>query len=336
MKKFLALAAAFAAFSAMAADTDVVMLDLSKATTALTFNEETGAWTGTFNEDDESIESQCFSFVKGAMADWNTWWGFTASNSADNARREDYLTFQYSNMAEGGIALNADGTVKTDDFGAPVSSAEMPYLVAYYSAFMAKRPVDITFNDGKTYDPQGVYVNLNSWAYYNVEEGDAATRAFNNGDKFTLTIHGVAADESEKTVDVELASYTDGNLTINRGWRYVDLTSLGTVNELYFTMTSTVSNAYGPLTPTYFCMDKLSVKPAANSGVEQVNALGAHAISYDRASHTVSVDGAGFAMVYDVAGAALMSSDQASFSIAHLPAGVYVVKAGNSSLKIAK
>ena len=129
MKKIFTLAILFAGLTANAADSNVITLDLAKATTALTFNAETGAWTGTYDDEETAIESQCFSFVKGSMSEYNTWWGFTASNSSDNTRKDDTLTFQFSNMAKGGIVLNEDGTVKTDDFGAPVVSAEVPYLV---------------------------------------------------------------------------------------------------------------------------------------------------------------------------------------------------------------
>lgn len=339
MKKFFTIVAAMAAFAANA-ESDVITLDLSKA--SLTFDAETGAWTDTYNDDVTSIDSQCFSFIHNSMSDFDTWWGFTASNSTDNQRKDNTLKFQFSNMAKGGIVLNEDGTVKTDDFGAPVTSADVPYLVGYYGQGFSERPTDMTFADGKAYEAVGVYVNLNSYPYYSIEYGDSFARAFTNNDKFTLTIHGVApqeseaTDESEKTVDVELASYTNGNLTINRGWRYVDLTSLGTVNELYFTMTSTDASGSYANTPTYFCLDKLMVKPSITTGVQQLSADNAAAISYNRDSKTVSVANAEFAIVYDVTGAALTSSDEANFSIAHLPAGVYVVKAGNSSLKIAK
>ena len=87
-------------------------------------------------------------------------------------------------------------------------------------------------------------------------------------------------------------------------------------------------------TPGYFCLDKLMVKEAATSGVE--TAMTDAVISYDRRSSTVSIDGAGFAMVCDVTGAMLMSGEKQTFDLSHLPAGVYIVKAGNSVVKIAK
>ncbi|MDE7458458.1 MAG: DUF4465 domain-containing protein, partial [Muribaculaceae bacterium] len=254
MKKFLTFPLSALCVLGLSAQDGVIMLDLSKSTTKLEFNDTTGAWTDTYNDDEESIESQCFSFVHSSMGEWATWWGFTASNSANNSFRDNFITYQFSNMAKGGIALNEDGTIKTDDFGAPVVSSEMPYLVGFYSPWMAARPVDMTFNTDKAYEAVGVYVNLNSYTYYAVQDGDSFARAFNNGDNFTLTIHGVCPDGTENEVNVELASYDNGNLTINRGWRYVDLTELGEINELYFTLKSTDTGAYGDNTPLYFCL----------------------------------------------------------------------------------
>lgn len=77
------------------AQSDIVVLDLTKATTTLNFDAENGAWTGTYDDDAESIDSQCFSFVHNSMGDYNTWWGFTASNSANNVRQDDTLKFQF-------------------------------------------------------------------------------------------------------------------------------------------------------------------------------------------------------------------------------------------------
>lgn len=269
------------------------------------------------------------------MGDYNTWWGFTASNSADNSRPENTLTQQWSNMALGGIVLDSEGKVSTDKFGAPVTSATVPYMVAFYNAYFSSRPCDMVFTDGKAYQAVGVYVNLNSYPYYSIEYGDSFARAFTNGDNFKLIIHGVAPDESERTVEVTLAEYTNGNLTINRGWRYVDLTPLGEVNELYFTMESTDSGDYGMNTPGYFCLDKLMVKPATSSSVNAV-ATDSNAISYDRASATVTLRGRNYAAVYDTAGHQVMSADSNSFSIAGLPAGVYIIRTQGGSLKIAR
>ncbi len=136
-------------------------------------------------------------------------------------------------------------------------------------------------------------------------------------------------------MEVVLGSYENGDLTATRGWKYVDLTSLGTVNELYFTMSSTDVGSWGDNTPEYFCLDKLMVKESDNSGIQSVRA-DSTTINYDRASHTVYISGAEFAMVCDITGTMLMSGETTSFDLSQLPAGVYIVKAGNNSIKITK
>lgn len=338
MKKFfLCIAVTLTAMAAKAAD-NVIILDLTKSTTPLEFNATNGSWTGTYSDDDESIESQVFSFFHGSMSDWATWWGFTASNSADNTRPENTLTHQWSNMAAGGIVLDENGEIKFDSFGAPEVSSKVPYIVGFVMPTMSARPGDLTFNTGKFYEPVGVYVNLNSYAYYSMVWGDSFARAFTNGDKFTLTIHGVGANESEKTVDVTLGSCSNGDLTLTRGWKYVDLTSLGAVNELYFTLSSTDSGAYGMNTPAYFCLDKLMVKEASNvnSTIADITDDKGDNILYDRDTHTISLRKEGFAIIYNTAGNMVGSFDSQSHSIEPLPRGVYIVKSGNSSLKVVR
>lgn len=335
MKKSLMAVSLIATLATANAQQSTILLDLSKAVTPLTFNEENGSWTGTYDDDETSIDSQVFEFVHSSMGEWQTWWGFTASNSTDNTRKTDDLKYQWSNMARGGIALNDDGSIKTDGFGSPVTSADMPYLVAYYSPYMGKRPLAMTFAGGASYRPVGTYVNLNTYTYYALTDGAAPARAFNNGDKLELTFHGVAPDESEQEVSVTLASYTNGCLTVNRGWQYVDLTALGSVNEIYFTMTTTDTGAYGANTPLYFCMDKLAVNPDESSAVASVRS-DMPAIAYDRRSATVTVSDNSFAALYDVSGAMMMSTDSGAMDVSALPAGIYIVRSGNAALKIAR
>lgn len=333
-KQLILIASAIIGCSAANADGDMVILDLTKATTPLEFNATNGSWTKTYDDNATTIDSQCFSFIHGALGEYQTWWGFTASNSADNTRPENTMLQQWSNMAAGGIVLDDNGEVKKDTYGAPVVSASVPYMVAYYSPYMSRRSIDLVFAEGKSYDLQGVYLNNNSYPYYCMEYGDAFARAFTNGDDFTLTIHGVSADGSEKTMDVSLGSYTNGDLTINRGWRYVDLTPLGTVNELYFTMASTDSGDWGMNTPGYFCLDKLMVKPASTQSLGSMTA-DPNAITYSKPTSTVTVASGAFATICNISGQIMMSGE-GTLDISSLPAGVYIVRSGNNSLKIAR
>ena len=320
-----------------AAQNDAITLDLTKAETKLEFDAGTGAWTGTYNDDEYTIDSQIYTILHNSMGDYNTWWGFTASNSADNSMRDDFLTYQFSNMATGGIVLNADGTVKKDKFGAPAVSADVPYLVAFANNMFAQHPAEVVMADGEDHEAVGAYVCLNSYTYYSITDGDGFAREFTNGDKFTLTVHGVNSKEEESTLEVPLASYSNGDLTATRGWKYVDLSPLGKVNTLWFSMKSTDSGTYGDNTPSYFCLDKLMVKPASEiSGAASATAGKNVSINYDRTNTSIRLVNADFAIVYDVAGNMVMSADSVQFSVESLAHGVYVVKAGNASRKIVR
>ena len=260
MVAFSTFAGAYAQSSAH----DLIILDLSKATTPLSFDDVNGMWNDTFDDDATEIESQVFSIVHGSISDYDYWYGFTASNSTDNTYQSNTLLYQYSNMAKGGILLNEDGSIKTNDFGAPVVGKDMPYLVAFPKS-------EITFNTGKEYELVGGYFNLNSYTFYSILYGDGYARAFTEGDELTLTVHGVDADENETTLDIKLASFNNGALTAATNWMYVDLSSLGVVEEIYFTMSSTDSGQWGMNTPGYFCLDKLIVKESAgNSAISSV------------------------------------------------------------------
>lgn len=333
MNKICILAAALA--TAAAAQAQTVTLDLTQSTTPLTFNATNGMWNGTFDDDETAIESQCFNFVHSSMGAYQTWWGFTASNHADNSRRDDILTYQYSNMAKGGIVLNEDGTVKKNSFGAPVTSAAVPYMVAYYSPYMGRKPLVMTFTNGDAYLAQSVYLNLNTYAYYPMEFGALPARAFTEGDNFKVQIIGVAPDKTEKTVEVTLGSYTNGDLTLNRGWRYVDLSELGLVNEIYFKVTGTDTGAYGLNTPSYFCLDKLTVTRPEQASATDAELAQAR-LTYNRTSATLSVEGSDFVAVYDAAAQLVASGNGSSLDLSSLPAGLYVARAADSTLKFVR
>ena len=310
---------------------DVIVLDLSKASTQLSFDDVNGMWSDTFDDDATEIESQVFSIIHGSISDYNYWYGFTASNSTENAYQSNTLLYQYSNMAKGGILLNEDGAIKTNEFGAPITGKEMPYLVGFPKS-------EITFNTGKSYEMVGGYFNLNTYTFYSILYGDGYSRAFTEGDELTLIVHGVDADENEKTLDISLASFKNGSLTADTGWKYVDLSSLGTVEEIYFTMSSTDSGEWGMNTPSYFCLDKLMVKETSSSSVITSESLSQKgSIVYDSKTRTINLPEASFAVVYDTMGNIMISSsDKKSFSVEDLSAGVYIIKSGNRRLKFAR
>ena len=272
MKKFFTLFAAVA-LTVSAAMAGVITLDLSKPMnpTSLEYNEN-GIWTGCENDvdytwlefgDDNGVFG-ISHLIDGEGASWGGyyWDGFCPALGGDQTdygtagSTASWTTMFGGCMAGGGCVINADGSVTADP--------TQPYLVAYYSSWAMEGPsnqVMFMDKDGNfTFTPLGVYVCNHPWPYYGCLHGDGFGRAFEEGDYFELVAHGVDADENEKTVSINLVEFTNGELKALNDWTFFDLSSLGEVEYVYFTLNSTDVGDYGMNTAAYFCMDKFMVE----------------------------------------------------------------------------
>jgi hypothetical protein len=225
-------------------------------------------WADTY-VDNKYLESQKFIFSHRTGWGGTYWDGFTVSNHTDNSNFESqgWSSNQWGSMAKGGY--NGEGS---------------NFLVAnwgYFSDYSATNVTEtsnyVKFNDGKTYGATGVYVNNSPWAYYNCKEGDAYARKFAQGDYFKLIAKGYAADGTTVTGSAEyyLADYRSVDSTqwrLNTQWEWFDLTQLGTVSYIQFTMESSDSGEYGMNTAGYFCLDKLTVKKV-DDGTNAINPI---------------------------------------------------------------
>ena len=133
-------------------------------------------------------------------------------------------------------------------------------IFALYGSNGRVKDMFVDKNGSTTFEPLGVYVCNHPWPYYGCLHGDGMGRAFEEGDYFELVAHGVAADGTETTVSMNLVEFTNGELIAANDWTYFDLSNLGEVESVYFTMNSTDTGAYGMNTAAYFCMDKFQVK----------------------------------------------------------------------------
>ena len=271
MKKFFTFAAS--ALLASAAWAGVITLDLNKPInpSSLEYNDN-GIWTQCYNDvdytwlgfGDENGEFMLSHLIDGEGASWGGyyWDGFCPAIGGDQT---DYSqpgssaswTTNYGGcMAGGGCVINADGTVTADP--------AQPYLVAYYSSWAYEGPSNqvmfVDKNGNTTFEPVGVYICNHPWPYYGCEHGDGFGNPFAEGDYFELIAHGVAADGSETTVSINLVEFTNGELNALNDWTFFDLSSLGEVESVYFTLNSTDTGAYGMNTAAYFCMDKFQIK----------------------------------------------------------------------------
>lgn len=121
----------------------------------------------------------------------------------------------------------------------------------------------------------GAYFTNTTYAYLSMRDGDGFTDPFggpdgSEPDYLALTVTGYDADGlATGAVELLLADYTfadDALDTLVDDWVWLDLSPLGEVKSLDFTLFST-DNAFGFLnTPAYFAMDDLVLVPEPGTG----------------------------------------------------------------------
>lgn len=107
----------------------------------------------------------------------------------------------------------------------------------------------------------GFYVCNTPWVVEAILNGDGMSddggAPFGDNDYFTLTIHGSLNGKAVNSeVTVELAK----GKTYIQEWTYVDLSSLGKVDAITFSLASSKKNSSGMTTPAYFAFDDLGAK----------------------------------------------------------------------------
>jgi hypothetical protein len=177
---------------------------------------------------------------------WDSWDGFSYSNITDTT-------------ATGWLAQYNAVTGKGQD-----NSAN--YAIAYIGW---AQPPTITLNNTGVVD--GLYVTNNNYACYSMFNGDPFAKKFggesgNDEDWFLLTITGknISGDVTG-SIDFYLADYRfadNGKDYIVKTWEYINLTSLGNVKFLEFSLLSSDIGPWGMNTPAYFALDTIVPEPA--------------------------------------------------------------------------
>ena len=168
------------------------------------------------------------------------WGGFSASNHTDLTQTG--MDAQYTAVTSGGH----DGSAQ--------------YAVAYTMGAQT----EVSPLDESVQTVTGCYVTNNLWAYQSITEGDYSATPFggttgNDPDWFKLTATGKNANgQTTGSLDFYLADYRfqdNAEDYVLSTWEWFDLSPLGPVASISFSLSSTKSNSYGMLTPAYFCMD---------------------------------------------------------------------------------
>ena len=177
---------------------------------------------------------------------WAFWGGWAYSNITDHTT-PGYGN-QYSAVAGGGHS----GTT---------------YGIGFMDTFYGVTPT-VTF--AEPMQPLSARVTNTTYAYFDMLLGSQYSKAFGGPDGtdpdwFLLTITGKDAGGGVTgTVEVYLADFRPADAAdddLLDDWAPVDLTPLGEVTSMAFTLSSSDTGDWGMNTPAYFALDTLTVAP---------------------------------------------------------------------------
>ena len=160
-------------------------------------------------------------------------------------------------FAEGGVAISNYIDDNLDEhatfnyqLAVPKSNGSKNFAVVYCDASMS-------FSDGVARVIKSMDVSPTTYQLGVTKNGDKSSKALTEeGDFLTLIITGYKGEVATGTVTVDMAK--DGKFL--ETWKAVDLSSLGEVNKLGFTMDGSDKSAYGVKQPKYFAFDNVMVK----------------------------------------------------------------------------
>jgi hypothetical protein len=131
------------------------------------------------------------------------------------------------------------------------------YLTSFVNSFTPSKIVNL---NPDLYKFKGMWVTNSTNAYLSIKDGDSMAKKFVAGDWFKLTITGYTSSKAEiGSIDFYLADFRDGKSININTWQWVDLSSLNNASYIEFSMASTDNNSWGMLTPSYFCIDGITL-----------------------------------------------------------------------------
>jgi hypothetical protein len=209
---------------------------------AATFEELSLNQESFWNGSDGSGKFICgnFTFYNSYNKEWGSWSGFAYSNKTDTVTPD--WTNQFSAISGGGV-FHSQNYAVAYDYGMLKTTLNVPGTVS------------------------GFYITNNTYAYMTMLKGDSFTDRFggasgNEPDYFRLKISGInSSGDTTGVVIFYLADFRSEdphNDYIVKNWTWVDLSSLGIVSELRFTLESSDTGPWGMMTPAYFCIDNLT------------------------------------------------------------------------------
>lgn len=215
------------------------------------------AWAGAWNDANKQYQNLNDHFYTGSYQLSNycipglkTWAFFAYGNeTSTNFVYSDFIEHQFRNTVGGGY------------------NGSENYGISY--CFKGMGHTDLTIANNSQGDSiSGMYITNTAYLYDCILNGDHMStetdgttgKGFATGDSVVLTAHGYVNNIETASTSIYLADYTNTDEIehyILQDWKYFDLSKLGKVQFVRFTMESSKSNKQGMTTPAYFALDNI-------------------------------------------------------------------------------
>ncbi|MBW7845469.1 MAG: DUF4465 domain-containing protein [Bacteroidia bacterium] len=174
----------------------------------------------------------------------------------------------------------------------------------------------------------GVYITNSNYAYLSMKWGDGFAKQFTDTDFFKVKIIGYYGGNITDSVFAYLA---DSGKILTQ-WKWVDLTRLGKIDSIEFSLSSSDNGLYGMNTPAFFAIDNFTVTP--QTGLANLATVLDVEIYPNPATtlfniHLPQLLNTAQVTIFDLSGRVVVEQNVGKFSaieIAHLPQGLYLVK----------
>ncbi len=252
---------------------------------------------------------------------YQSWSGWSISNTTD-VTTPGYLN-QYSSITGGG-AENSE-----------------TFAAAFVSGTNYLGMVD----EAADQQVAGLYITNSTYGYLSMQDGDNFAKKFGGAtgddpDYFLVTIkkiqNGTLYPDS---INFYLADFRFEDNTedyILNDWTYVDLTSLGEVDSLVFTLSSTDVGSYGMNTPASFCIDNATTNDGiVNTHSPFVNTeLEIFPNPTNQVLNIGNISSTSVCQVYNLQGQLLLSQnaedDILTLELQHLNTGTYILSVNDN------
>lgn len=246
MKKIFLFCAALLAMSVQAEEITLNLYTAVDVTGEGVDYDQDGVMDSTYSESPfyQLINTNDYTFMFSHLPSGNSWGGISWEGFTLSKKTTDTGN-QFECVAKGGL-----------------KGVGEPFVVGYYSEYYTNNNTEeysssnfVVFDED--YYPKEVYICQNSNTMKVLKEGGNGARKFTDKDTLALIITGMNNQYEE--IGNSVVYYLAVNGKFNSGWEKVDLSAIGSCNGLSFRMTSTDTNTYGIVTPTYFALDGLTV-----------------------------------------------------------------------------